>query len=109
MALNFPSGPSVGQTFTSNGVTWQWNGTSWTNLGLSLPSVFYSGTVGDGTSTTITITHNLNKSNVFYSVRENSTGNTVYPDIGYANANAAILYFVSAPSVNQYAISIIGY
>jgi hypothetical protein len=27
--LNFPASPTVGQTYTANGKTWQWNGTAW--------------------------------------------------------------------------------
>lgn len=30
MALNFPCNPYLGQTYESNGVTWQWDGTAWT-------------------------------------------------------------------------------
>ncbi len=29
MALDFPSSPTVGNTYTSGTRTWQWNGTSW--------------------------------------------------------------------------------
>ena len=28
-ALNFPSSPSNGQTYTANNVTYVWNGTAW--------------------------------------------------------------------------------
>ena len=28
-AFDFPSSPSVNQTYTANGVTWKWNGTMW--------------------------------------------------------------------------------
>lgn len=30
MAIDFPAGPSIGQTFTSAGITWRWDGTTWT-------------------------------------------------------------------------------
>lgn len=29
MAINFPSSPTTGQTFTNNGTTWKWSGTVW--------------------------------------------------------------------------------
>jgi hypothetical protein len=31
-ALNFPSSPSVNDTYTANGRTWRWNGTSWVTV-----------------------------------------------------------------------------
>ena len=41
MAVDFPSSPTVGQTFTSGGVTWMWDGVKWTSTsaatGLYLP------------------------------------------------------------------------
>lgn len=29
MAIDFPAGPSIGQSFTSGGITWTWDGTTW--------------------------------------------------------------------------------
>lgn len=34
-ALNFPTSPALDQTYTANGFTWKWNGTSW----VALPAV----------------------------------------------------------------------
>ena len=32
-AVDFPSSPTVGQTFTSGGVVWMWDGVKWTSTG----------------------------------------------------------------------------
>lgn len=32
MAINFPDFPSAGQTFTSNGITWSWDGSFWNKV-----------------------------------------------------------------------------
>ena len=41
MAITFPSTPNTGDIFTSNGRSWQWDGTAWTGYGnLPDPSVF---------------------------------------------------------------------
>ena len=29
MAINFPTNPTIGQTYTYGGITWTWNGTGW--------------------------------------------------------------------------------
>lgn len=34
-ALNFPSSPTLGQTYTANGGTWEWDGTVWNSLSSS--------------------------------------------------------------------------
>lgn len=36
MAIDFPSSPTVGQTYTASGKSWQWNGTSWASLGTTI-------------------------------------------------------------------------
>lgn len=30
MAIDFPSSPTPGETYTSGNTTWSWDGTSWT-------------------------------------------------------------------------------
>lgn len=37
MAINFPNAPTVGQEFTSDGLTFRWTGTAWILLGLPMP------------------------------------------------------------------------
>lgn len=46
-ALNFPTGPTLDDTYTANGRTWTWNGTSWVGT---------SGLLGDVVGTTDTQT-----------------------------------------------------
>lgn len=38
MSYSFPPSPTVGQTYTSNGRTWKWNGVQWTAIAVSTPS-----------------------------------------------------------------------
>lgn len=56
----------------------------------------YSTTIGDGTSTTITVTHNLATTDVTYSLRYAATGEVFEADVVVASANA-ITVTSSAP------------
>lgn len=108
--------------FNSTSNTFEgYNGTAWSGFGgtdetartlatLALDSAFlYSTTnVGNGTSTSYTFTHNLNRATVQVVVKENSTGYLVYPDIDVVSANAVVLEFASAPTTNQYAVTVVG-
>lgn len=92
-----------GQVLTTNGT-----GTlSWATAGSSVAT--YTTTVGNGSATSITVTHNLAKNDVLVAVREVSSGYMVYPDIKYSSTNAVILEFVTAPTTNQYRVSIVGF
>lgn len=48
MAINFPDNPTVGDNFTSNGKTWQWNDTAWVLYG-HLPGATSTGFPAGGT------------------------------------------------------------
>ncbi len=71
-------------------------------------AVKFSSNVGNASNTTFTLSHNLNRVDVFVAVRENSTGYYAYPDIKYVNSNSVILEFVTAPTANQYYVSVLG-
>ena len=58
MALNFPTSPSVNQVYTYGGNSWQWDGSSWVNLGIQASGItLYNDTfVGNGACTTYYLT-----------------------------------------------------
>lgn len=67
----------------------------------------YSATIGDGSATTITLTHNLNTQDVSVSVRE-STGNAgVLVDWVANGVNTVQLTFGTAPTTGQYRATVI--
>lgn len=62
----------------------------------------YAANVGDGSATTITVTHNLNTLDVVVAVREVSTGAEVLVDNVANGVNTVQLTFGTAPSSGQY-------
>ncbi len=68
----------------------------------------YSATFGDGTSTTFTITHNLNTLDVITQVRDVATGAVSYADIVNATVNTVTVSFSTAPAANSYRATITG-
>lgn len=73
----------------------------------------YTATVGDGSATTITVSHGLGNIWVTAQVFQVSNGEQVYPDItvglttGTPNGTV-VLDFASAPTSNQYRVVVIG-
>lgn len=67
-----------------------------------------SATVGDGSATTVTVTHNLNTQDVVVSVREVSTNAGVLCDWVSNGVNTVQLTFSVAPSTGQYRATIAG-
>lgn len=76
-----------------------------TNLGATGK---YSATIGDGTTTTFTVNHALNSSDVVVSLREVSTGNHVFADTQVVDANNVKVYFGSAPTASSYRVVVVG-
>jgi microcystin-dependent protein len=68
----------------------------------------YTALIGDGSSTSITVTHNLNSQYPFVTVRE-AAGNQsyVFPEIQYVGVNSVTLIFDVAPASNAYRVMVI--
>lgn len=66
----------------------------------------YAANVGNGSSLSFLVTHNLNTLDVIVQVVEVSTGDTVYTDVARTSVNSVTITFASAPSTNQYRIVI---
>jgi hypothetical protein len=111
-ALNFPNSPSVSQIHTENNKSWMWDGTSWLSVTAVTPGgsmTGYTGSIGDNSNTTFTITHDLNSDNIMTAVKEQSSGYFVYPDVKYVASNQVVVEFENAPTTDQYQIYVIGF
>jgi hypothetical protein len=69
----------------------------------------YSTLVGDGSSTTITVTHNFNTRDVVVELYQ-ASGNyeKVYPDFRHSTVDTVDIIFATAPAENAYKVVIIG-
>lgn len=67
-----------------------------------------SANLGNGSSTSFAVTHNLNSRDVVVNVYDNSTYDTVETDVVRTDANNVTITFASAPSNNAYRVVIIG-
>ena len=68
----------------------------------------YAANVGDGSSSTITVAHNLGTLDVIVQVVLVSTGETIETDTVRTNTNTVALTFPSAPAAGQYRAVITG-
>lgn len=66
-----------------------------------------SATIGDGTATTLTITHGLNTQDVVVSIKEVSTNAGVIADWVANGVNTVQLTFGTAPTTGQYRVTVI--
>jgi hypothetical protein len=69
----------------------------------------FTATIGDGSATSYTVTHNLNTRDLAVSVYRNS-GNfdQVGCDIEHTSVNSVTIKFAAAPTANQFAVCVIG-
>ena len=63
-------------------------------------------TIGDGTSTTLTATHNFGNQKCLVSIMEVATGDEVYAEV-IKNTNDVSVIFASAPASNSYEVSML--
>jgi len=79
-----------------------------TALDISLITRKYAVNVGNGSSTDITVTHNLNSKDVVVSIREVATDDEVIAEISRPTANTVEVSFNIAPASNAYRVVVIG-
>lgn len=68
----------------------------------------YTGTIGDGTSTSIAVTHGLGSQYVTAQVYEESSGAQVECDVQLTSGTQTSFTFATAPTTNQYRVVITG-
>lgn len=69
----------------------------------------FSTTIGDTTSTSFTVTHNLNTRDVQVDIYEaGAPYGTVIADVDYSTTNTVTVKFASAPQNNQYRVVVVG-
>ena len=68
----------------------------------------YSANIGNGSSTSIAVTHNLGTKDVAVSLRQNSDDAGFMTDWVATDANTVTLTFASAPSSGQHRVTVIG-
>lgn len=64
--------------------------------------------VGNGSATSIAVTHTLNTTDVTVQVFEKSSGAAVIPDITITSTSQVTLDFAVAPTTNQYRVVVVG-
>lgn len=96
---NMTSWSNTYTTVYSNSATWESGGAG---------GGVYSETIGDGTSTEITITHNLGTENIVYSVADATTKEFVFVQGEATTDDSLTLTFDQAPTQDEYNVTVIG-
>ena len=61
----------------------------------------FAASIGDGTNTSYTVTHNFNSKDVIVQLYDNSTFDTVYADVLRDTVNTVVVTFTVAPTAND--------
>jgi hypothetical protein len=64
--------------------------------------------IGDGSATSYTVTHNLGSLDVQVAIFQNSNGEEVITDVTHATTNTLTIVFASAPASNAYRVVVVG-
>lgn len=64
--------------------------------------------IGNGSLTSITVTHNLGTLDVTVGVFDNGTGDEIIADVNHATTNTVTVVFAVAPTTNQYRVVVHG-
>ena len=68
----------------------------------------YSQDIGNGSLTSITVTHNLGTEDVTVALKEVSSGRGAIPAVGARTTNSVTLTFGTAPTTGQYRVTVVG-
>jgi hypothetical protein len=68
----------------------------------------FSANIGDGSTTAITVTHNLGTRDVEVTVYDATGFDEIFADVNHATTNTVIITFATAPTSNQYRVVVIG-
>lgn len=68
----------------------------------------YSVSIGDGSATSYTVTHNLASRDVHVTIYNNSSYDEVIADVTHTTTNTLTIVFASAPASNAYRVVVVG-
>jgi hypothetical protein len=99
-----PSSPTAGRIYFDSATSKlrYYTGAAWIDL-VAAPTAGYASDIGDGATTAIVVTHNLNSRDVMVLTRQNATPYAyVEPDMVATTVNTVTLTFATAPTAAQY-------
>lgn len=71
-------------------------------------ALIYATTIGDGTNTDYTVTHDLGSKDVGVTIYDNSTNAEVITDVIHSTTNTITVSFAAAPASNKYRVVVFG-